>query len=138
MLRWELGDEDFFQALRNYLQNPERAFNYAVTAHLQAELEAQSGIALTEFFEDWFYGEGYPSYTIKWAAQGTDLQLTLDQVTSHASVDFFEMPVPIQVSGGGNDTILVVDHRYSGQGFSFELPISAYVKYIQGLHQNNN
>lgn len=122
MLRWELGDEDFFQALRNYLQNPERAFNYAVTANLQAELEAQSGIALTEFFEDWFYGEGYPSYTIKWAAQGPDLQLTLDQVTSHASVDFFEMTLPIKVTGQGQDSVLRIAHHENGQMANIELP----------------
>ena len=122
MLRWEMGDENFFQALRNYLQNPERAYNYAVTAHLQAELEAQSGIELTEFFDDWFYGEGYPSYTIKWATQATNLQLTLDQVTSDASVDFFEMTLPIKVVGAGQDSILRVAHYENGQIVNIELP----------------
>ena len=123
MLRWKLGDEDFFQGLRNYLNDPALAFGYARTADLQRHLEEQSGLSLTEFFDDWFYGEGYPSYRFNWWQEGSTVYATLDQATSHASVDFFEMPVPIHFRGaGGQETTIVFDHTVNDQFFEFEVP----------------
>ena len=126
MLRWKLGDEDFFQGIRNYLEDPNLAFGYARTADLQRHLEQQSGQSLTEFLDDWYYGEGYPSYRFNWWQEGTTVYATLDQVTSHSSVDFFEMPVPINFRGaGGNETTIVFDHTENGQFYQFELPFEA-------------
>lgn len=122
MLRWKLGDEDFFQALRNYLDDSQLAYGYARSHHLKSHLEAQSGMDLTPFFEDWFYGEGYPSYRINWWEENGSIQVYIQQATSHSSVDFFEMPIPIQFSGEGLDSIVVFDHTFSGQQFSINLP----------------
>lgn len=123
MLRWKLGDEAFFQACRNYLNDPEIAFGYARTHQLKAHLEAQSGQDLGEFFEDWFYGQGYPSYTVTLAPSGNGVQVRIGQTTSHTSVDFFEMPVPIRFYlANGTDTMVVFDHQFSGQEFWVELP----------------
>ena len=122
MLRWEMGDTDFFQAVRNYIQNPEREFSYALTEDLQAELEAESGLDFDEFFDDWFYGEGYPSYHIQWSGEGNTLELNLSQTTSHASVDFFEMTLPIFVSGEGQDSLLRIPHTENGQLVQLNLP----------------
>lgn len=122
MLRWEMGDEDFFQALRNYLDHPSSAFNYALTDHLQSELETQSGLDLAEFFDDWFYGQGFPSYHIEWAKDNGNLQLQLGQTTSHSSVDFFEMTLPILVSGQGQDTLLRIAHTQNNQFVNLTLP----------------
>jgi len=125
MLRWKLGDDDFFQAVRNYVDDPALAFGFARTADLQHHLEAQSGQKLDEFFDDWLYGEGYPSYTVQWTVGQGQIELTLFQQTSHPSVDFFEMPVPIRVLGQGQDTILRLDHTFSGQRFVARLPFQA-------------
>ncbi|MCB9294680.1 MAG: T9SS type A sorting domain-containing protein [Lewinellaceae bacterium] len=123
MLRWKLGDEDFFQAVRNYHNDPALAFGYARTADLQRHLEQQSGQDLTEFFNDWFYGEGYPSYRFNWWQDGNTVDATLDQITSHYSVDFFEMPVPIRFRGtDGSEQTIVFDHTENDQYFQFELP----------------
>ncbi len=122
MLRWKLGDDDFFQGIRNYHTNPEQAFGYAVTSDLQEELEAQSGQDLGEFFNDWFYGQGYPTYQIKWAPTETGIRILLEQTTSDPSVDFYEMPVPIRVFGEDQQMDLRLDHEFSGQFFDVELP----------------
>jgi aminopeptidase N len=125
MLRWKLGDADFFQGVRNYLTN--RAYNYATTKHLKAELEKQSKTDLTEFFKDWFAGQGFPSYGVNWSPLSDGIRIQLNQTTSHNSVLFFEMPVPIQVSGEGKDTILRLDHTFSGQVFDIKLPFKVKV-----------
>jgi len=123
MLRWKLGDEAFFQGCRNYLNDPDLAFGYARTENLKGHLQAQSGLSLTEFLEDWFYGQGYPSYQVQWGQGGSGVvQVTIGQTTSHPSVDFFEMPVAVQFTGADGDTTLVFDHLFSGQQFSVALP----------------
>lgn len=125
MLRWKLGDEDFFQATRNYLDDPDLAYSYARTVDLQTHLESASGQELAEYFEDWFYGQGYPSYDVEWYFSNNSLNLQIEQSTSHSSVDFFEMPLPIYVSGQGQDSIIRLDHNFSGQTFEIDLPFVA-------------
>ncbi len=120
MLRWKLGEENFFQGLRNYLG--EYQYGYAKTPDLQAHLEAISGLDLAEFFNDWFAGQGYPSYSVIWEQEGNNLLIELSQTTSHGSVDFFEMPVPVVLHGFAKDTVLRLDNTYNNQ--LFVIPVS--------------
>jgi aminopeptidase N len=142
MLRWELGDDDFFQAIRNYLNDPDLAFGYARTSDLVEHLEGESGLDLTEFFEDWFYGQGYPVYQVNWSQNDNNvLSVEIFQETSHASVDFFEMTVPIQFNGGGESITLTFDHESNGQSFSvpmdFEIETSQFDPELWLLSTNN-
>lgn len=142
MLRWKLGDEAFFQGVRNYVDAPELAFGYAKSDDLKSYLEAESGQDLTEFFDDWLYGQGYPSYQMRWFQEGSTLHVRLNQQTSHASVDFFEMPVPVRfLMSGGMDTTIVFDHTYNGQQFAIEVPGNVGVVYFdpeQRIVSRNN
>ncbi|MGZ3862761.1 MAG: M1 family aminopeptidase [Bacteroidia bacterium] len=122
MLRWKLGDSYFFQALRNYLNDPTVAYSFARTNILKQHLETISGKNLTNFFNQWFYGEGYPSYLTIWSQDKNNrLKIALNQTTSHSSVPFYEMPVPVRFKGPGGDTVLVFDHTSSGQTFFVDL-----------------
>jgi aminopeptidase N len=120
MLRWKLGEETFFQGMRNFLSAFE--YDYARTPHFQEILEDVSGLELTEFFADWYYGEGYPSYMLTWDQTGGQFLIQLDQTQSHNSVDFFEMPVPVRLVGDGIDTMLRLEHLHDQQVFGF--PVS--------------
>jgi hypothetical protein len=111
MLRWKLGDTAFFKGIRSYLKDPSIVYGYAVSGDLQRNLEKASGIDLTEFFEDWLYGEGYPSYQLNWSVIGNGwIQSNLSQTTSHTSVDFFEMPVPVRFKNATRDTTIIIEH----------------------------
>jgi hypothetical protein len=116
MLRGKLGDSAFFRGLRAYLSDPALAYRYAVTDDLQRHLENSSGISLTEFFKDWFYGQGYPSYQLRWKPVGKDwISVNLAQATSDASVDFFEMPVPVKFIKGTQEKTVVIRHERNHQ-----------------------
>lgn len=117
MLRWIMGDNDFFQACRNYINDPDLAFGYAYTPDLIAHFEAVYGNDLSEYFNDWFYGEGFPTYSLRWSPAQAGIAFSLEQATSHPSVDFYEMPVPIQFIGDERDTIITFHHQYSGEQF---------------------
>lgn len=126
MLRWIMGDDAFFQGCRNYLDDPDLAYSSALTADLQQHLEDASGMDLDYFFADWYYGEGHPAYQAQWSQDaGGTVNLVLDQTPSHSSVDLFELPVPIGFSDGTQDTVIVLDHTFSGQSFTFDLPFQA-------------
>lgn len=101
MLRYKLGDDAFFSGVKNYLADPGLAFAYARTHDLQRHLENSSGVELTEFFDDWFYGEGYPTYKVVWNQEMADqtLHILVTQEQSDASVSFFEMPLPVTIRG---------------------------------------
>lgn len=127
MLRWKLGDDDFFQAIRNYLDDPQLAFGYAKTPDLIYHLETESGMDLTEFFNDWYYNQGYPDYHVEWSQSPEGVvKVEIFQTPSHESVDFFEMPVPIQFNGEGNEVIPVFDHESDGQ--TYYLPMDFEVE----------
>jgi aminopeptidase N len=123
MLRWKLGDALFFQGLKNYLNDPLLAYGSAVTNDLKRNLENVSGQNLTEFFNDWFMGQGHPSYSIRWNQIATNTAaVEISQTSSHPSVSFFEMPVPIRfVGSGGRDTTVVFDHINNAQLYNFQL-----------------
>lgn len=119
MLRYVLGDQVFFQGMRNFLEDPAIAYNFGVTAQVKQHLEAVSGKDLTEFFNDWVYGEGYPSYQVKAETiSSTQTLLTLFQTSSHSSVPFFEMPVTLKLTGANNQSeLVVVQHTQNNQQF---------------------
>jgi len=116
MLRWKMGDEQFFTALRNYLNG--KSYDFARTDELQSYLEDVSGENLDEYFNDWFRGQGFPNYQVVWDQKDNEVLIKLGQTSSHPSVSFYEMPVPIRLRGQGKELMLRLDHTYSGQVFN--------------------
>jgi len=126
MIRFKMGDTNFFQALRNYLNDPALAYGYALTPQFKSHLEAVSGQDFTEFFNDWVYNEGYPIYTVNVENLGENQsRITINQTTSHASVSFFEMPVPLRLTGSNGQTQdIVLNNTTNGQQFTVSTPFS--------------
>jgi hypothetical protein len=126
MLRFKLGDAVFFQGMKNYLADPNLAFKYAVTPQLQEHLEIVSGQNLTEFFNDWVYKQGYPTYSITGQNWGTgQAKITVNQSQSHFSVTYFEMPLPIRFTGSGGQTHdVIVNNTVNGEVFIVAVPFT--------------
>ena len=124
MIRYKMGDTNFFQALKNYLADPALAYQYAVTPQFQNHLEMASGLDFTEFFNDWVYNEGYPTYTItgqNWGAG--QARILVNQTQSHASVSYFEMPITVRLSGSGGQTQdFILDNTTNNQEFIVNVP----------------
>jgi aminopeptidase N len=100
MLRWEMGDENFFTAMNNYLYDPDHANGYARTEDLIAHCEAVADTSFTEFFNDWVYGEGYPKYSLQFRrGEGTGLLVQVNQEPSIPGTGFFEMHIQIRAYG---------------------------------------
>jgi aminopeptidase N len=131
MLRKKLGDTDFFQGMQNYLDDTNLSYAYAKTEDYKSVMEATSGQDLTEFFNDWIYNQGYPSYAIEWQqTNANQIRISITQTQSHSSVSFFEAPVPIRVLGTSGEVLdLVLDNSSNNEVFfrAVTFPVSSIV-----------
>ncbi|TAG99859.1 MAG: T9SS C-terminal target domain-containing protein [Sphingobacteriales bacterium] len=128
MLRFKLGDAKFFEAIKNYLSDEKLAYKFAKTADLKFHFEAVYGKDLTEFFNDWIFGEGYPSYKI--SAQNTangEVRFVVSQKQSHQSVNFFEAEIPIRVYGENGEVFdTILNNTKNGEVFLVKIPFNIY------------
>ena len=96
-LRFEFDNDDlFFEALQAYLQR--HSYKTADVNDFQAVMEEFSGKDFTDFFDQWFYGEGYPMFNIAWDTSGDTLLMKSVQTTTASDVTplfktLFEMEV---------------------------------------------
>ena len=125
MLRWILGDDVFFSAIRSYINDPSLAYNFATTANLKSHLETVSGKDLTYFFDQWFSGQGHPSYQLEWTTSGNLATFNLKQTTSHVSVDFFKLPVPLLFKNATQEKLVIVNNTANNQTFTEDLGFTA-------------
>jgi aminopeptidase N len=118
MLRWTLGDTLFFRGVRQYINDPKLAYGFARTDDLKRNLEQAGGKNLTEFFNDWFTGQGHPTYTIKWSQNKNNwARITVNQITSHSSVSYFEMPLALKFKKGAQEKTVVVNNSRANEIF---------------------
>lgn len=119
MLRKKLGDASFFQALQDYLSAASFAYDYATTQQFITRVETSTGEDLTEFFDDWLYNQGYPSYLISWNQPlSNQVSITISQTQSDASVSYFEAPVPLRLIGTlGEELDVVLDNTTNQENF---------------------
>ncbi len=137
MLKWILGDAVFYQAVKEYLNQPNLAYGYAKTVDLKNSLLQSTGKDFTEFFNDWIYGQGYPTYTIKWkqAASLQNITIWVGQNQSHPSVSFYEMPLPIKLNGTNGEVAYVrLENTESNQYFT--VPTAFEVASVEFNHDH--
>jgi len=68
---------------------------------------------LTDYFNDWLYGQGYPNYTITWSKDAlcNKVYVTINQTHSANLGTFFEMKVPLKFSNGAISETVVFDQN---------------------------
>ncbi|HTL80499.1 MAG TPA: M1 family aminopeptidase [Bacteroidia bacterium] len=126
-LRWVIGDSAWYAGVNNYLNDTTCSYAFATTNDLKTHLETSGGQNLDWYFNDWYYGAGYPTYHINWNQDPTTglAQFTVTQFQSDTSVNYFELPLPIEFKDATHDTIIRVLNDLSGQNFSVQLPFIA-------------
>ena len=118
MLRFIVGDDVFFRAMRRYQQDPALVYANTTTADFKRNIEAESGKDLTYFFDQWFTGQGYPSYNVQWSKLGSgSVNIKINQTTSHPSVSFFHLPVELKFKNATQERSVILDNTFNGQTF---------------------
>lgn len=125
MLRFMLGDSVFFNGIRQYVEDPQLAYGFATTQDFKRNMEMATGKVLDDFFNEWYYGEGYPMFHIKWANFGsTGVKFQVNQQPSHASVPFFHIPVPLTFKKGALSKTVIVGPEFDSEFFVAEVGFS--------------
>ena len=111
------NDSLFFAGLREF-QNDFKD-SVARGIDLRNKMQEISGINYTPFFEQWYFGEGYPTYSIRWKQIGQDLLLELNHTASKPSVTpTFTNPIDLRfIRQGMIDTLIRFDVASNSQQF---------------------
>jgi aminopeptidase N len=92
MLRFVVGDDNFFNILKRYAQD--FAYSNATTEDFRSVCEVVYGADLGWFFDQWIYGPGYPSYQFGWGySEGNKVRVAVNQ--SQGSSILFKMPLEL-------------------------------------------
>lgn len=121
-LRFVTNDDSlWFNTLRGF-QNTYKN-STASSADFMNYYTAQTGINSTQFFNQWYYGEGYPTFTVKYNFVGNTFYLKSTQATSvPSSVSLFITPMEYKITrSGAPDTIVRVNHSNAVENYTFNL-----------------
>ncbi len=129
MLRFEFQDDDlFFDALKQYTQ--QYGGSTATGADFRDKMAEVSGLDLTDFFNQWYYGEGYPTYSIQWSQDDANMYMEISQTVSKPSVTpLFKMLMAYKLNfTDGTDTTIYL-HQTDNVN-DFMIPLSKTVSGI--------
>lgn len=120
MLRSQIGDEALFAGINQMLTDTKTSGNFASGNDVKHYLEVAADTTLDWFFDAWYYGEGYPEYTISIKnITNNSISFSVSQTTTHPSVEFFPMHIPIELVGSDQSKIVKVHHTENNQLFNF-------------------
>ncbi len=114
------NDNLFFQTLHDFqIQFHD---SVAIGLDLKNTFEVATGIDLTNFFQEWYFGEGYPTYASRWNAMGNNLVLEITHTASMSSVTpTFTNPIEIKFTRSGlGDTTIRFDINSNSNQFFIE------------------
>jgi len=113
------NDSLFFNGLRNFLNTYK--FSTATAMDFKTHFETYTGQNLTQFFNQWYFGEGYPTFNVKWNYFNDTLIIQSTQTTSKpSSVPLFITPMEYKlIRSTGGDTIIRVMHSNPTETYTF-------------------
>lgn len=115
------NDSLWFNTLRGF-QNTYKNSNASVI-DFKNYYEAQTGINATQFFNQWYYGEGYPTFSVLYNTTGNNCTIKTTQSVSMPGVTpVFITPVQYKITRtGAADTVISVMHTSTVEVYSFNL-----------------
>lgn len=119
------NDSLYFLGFRQFLQ--QFGGGNARGVDVQQVMEQESGLNLQTFFQQWYFGEGFPILEIRWNSGGPGLLLNIQQVGSAPnSVSAFSYPLELVLQRNGLPDTTVRVAMQSPQQF-FQVPVSGVV-----------
>ena len=95
------NDNLFLSILQNFLSN--KAFGTAFGVDVRDAFTAASGIDFTAFFDEWYFGEGFPTYSVQWKQVGNDALVQISHTSSMPNVTpTFTNPIDLKFVRPGN------------------------------------
>lgn len=110
MIRFEMNNDSlFFRTLYKYQQQFKDSL--ATGIDFRNVCQEVSGIDFNDFFNQWYFGEGYPIFNLSWWQEADTVFLLSNQQTSTTVTPLFKMPIEYKLSWVDNDTIVRFYHQ---------------------------
>lgn len=121
MLRYEINNDSiFFLGLRTYQQQYSK--HVATALDFKAVMETITGLDLNYFFNQWFYGQGYPTFNVKYNQTGNWVTIKNTETVSMASATpFFKTHIDYLVQTSLGDTIIKSEQLQSTEYIGFNV-----------------
>ncbi len=121
MLRWTIGDADFFSTLKTFLDR--YAYGNAQIADFISIAENNSGQQLDWFFDQWIYQPGYPDLDIRWNvnAIGDKHLVNIEFEQKQHMYSPFILPLEIALTTLQKTILDTVCLEHEIQSFTFEM-----------------
>jgi len=129
MIRYILDDDAlFFEVLKTYLSRYQNGL--ATGKDFQAILEEISNLDFSCFFQQWYYGEGYPVFQLFWEQDGDSVVLRSEQTgTSSDVTPLFQVPFELDIILSSGHSQRVSLKQESGQE-EYTVPVEGMVERI--------
>lgn len=127
MIRYELNDDDLFFKLLQTFQT-RFAISVATGEDFKLQLQEISGMDFTDFFNQWYYGEGYPILNVEWEQSNDTVYITTIQTAKSSSTPLFKMNVDYQFKSAEGDTTIRLFHDENEE--HYEIVISKNINSI--------
>src|ERR1035437_9477409 len=120
-LRYEINNDSlFFKVLKNYLAT--YRYSIATADDFKQIAEATTGINFSDFFNQWYYGQGYPSFNINWSQNNDSLTIISNQTTSTSITALFKTHFDLRINFLTSDTIVRLFQSSNNETFKIFLP----------------
>lgn len=98
MLRYEINNDSiFYNSLKNYRLL--YSGSSATGLQFKAAVEQFTGLDFTDFFDQWYFGQGYPTYDIRYNQGGGNVYLAVDQsVTASGITPLFKGHLDVKLT----------------------------------------
>jgi len=129
------NDSAFFRALKKY--QVRFADSTALGTDVQKILEEESGLDLSTAFEQWYFGQGHPTYSSRWNIVNGNLHLRITHSTSAPGITpTFTNPLEIRFTRTGKpDT--TIRFEISSRSNTFIINGLGNISSIQSLDPKN-
>lgn len=126
MIRHELeSDELFFNVLYQFLES--FSDSVATAEDFRESLEMYSDRSFEAFFQQWFYGAGYPILNVAWEQRNDSLIIYLDQtVSTPDKTSFFNLLIDFRIEYLDGDTLIKFRQDNPSEVFKFPLKHRVY------------
>ena len=126
MLRQELGDEVFWNGIRQYYAK--FSGKNVLSSDFQAVMEQVSGKDLATFFKQWLDQAGYPKLAVQWQfeADKKTVKIKVEQVQGATQ---FEFPLDLAVQAS-DEKIQLQTLRITQKNQEFSFPVVGNPKLI--------
>ena len=86
-------------------------------------LHAYTPLDFSNFFSQWYYGKGYPTYEAAWQNKNDSVYIDFKQTTSAKEPAYFTLPVELRLEASGlKDTVIVVQPSKDHETLSLYYP----------------